>query len=100
MKELTEENILLLKVICAKLGIKGDVDKYGNVFDAESTEETDVERRILGWKFTVKRKQVNRKRIPVMTLGEIIARCMGVSYDPNAIVKSAALKMLGGEYDS
>lgn len=95
MKKLTESNKLLLQAVCLEMGIKGEVDDYGNVYNAiQESVSVPTEKTIFGIKFSSVTKSKTEKIVPVMTLQEIMATRLGIDYDPNVIIRSAAAKML------
>lgn len=84
--KLTEANQLFLKGALINLGIKGEVDEFGNVFNVETESEEDKETRIFG--ITFKRKgKITKKKVPYMTLQDIMGLLLDIEYDPNTIVK-------------
>lgn len=88
--------MLFLKAICSEMGIKGEIDDQGNVYNPIITEEKTEEKLILGFiKVSKVIKEKTERGATVMTLQEVMARRLGIEYDPNVIVKAALTSVLG-----
>ena len=85
MKKLTDDNILLLKTYCAMKGIKGEIDDFGNVLEVTKVEGPKSKKTILGIEISTKGPDIEVKTIKT-SLQELMGQCVGVEYDPNAIV--------------
>ena len=86
MKTLTEESRLLLKTYCTLKGITGEIDEHGNVLEVKKVKGQDSQKTVLG--ITVKTKGPDHEeKVIKSSLQELMSQCIGVTYDPNAIVQ-------------
>ena len=93
MKKLTDSNKLFLKGVCSELGIKGEIDDYGNIVEETTTNEEVAVKKVFGVPISIVKKPV-KKQVIAITLSEIMAMKMNMEYDPNALVSELVYGVL------